>query len=278
MPLNPCANIILILHLSWRLKSCRCYCLFEWGDGLITAYSRDKNNYGAEGNIDLSRRELEKVPKGEEREHIHPGIHLQRSGCRTRKCVTCALCQSCCPWRWCEMKMTPFPFPHLATTHDERAGASVPPISRGDDIPASKKYHAITLLQRRAVFSRVFCHIPHWEEPIVMLDAHLSFTDDEEGVSSGSLSNDVLSIFVMCLSGEKATEECCECAPFLHPETNVLKKIRPSHSKQMLYWLYRQSHHWRSSANNQQLVELRLATLNKNIGANGKSASFQMKE
>lgn len=33
--------------------------------------------------------------------------------------------------------------------------------------------------------------------------AHLSFTDDEEGVSSGPLSDDVLSIFIMCLSEEK---------------------------------------------------------------------------
>lgn len=56
---------------------------------------------------------------------------------------------------------------------------------------------------------------------MVMLDAHLSFTDDEEGVSSGSLSNDVLSIFVMCLSGEKATEERFEFAPFSHPQTNM---------------------------------------------------------
>lgn len=66
-----------------------------------------------------------------------------------------------------------------------------------------------------------------------MLDAHLSFTDDEEGVSSGSLSNDVLSIFVMCLSGEKATEECFECAPISHKL--VLRKMSPSHSKQMLH-------------------------------------------
>lgn len=56
---------------------------------------------------------------------------------------------------------------------------------------------------------------------MIMLNAHLSFTDDEEGVSSGSLSNDVLSIFIMCLSGEKATEECFEFAPFSHPETNM---------------------------------------------------------
>lgn len=54
---------------------------------------------------------------------------------------------------------------------------------------------------------------------MVMLDAHLSFTDDEEGVSSGSLSNDVLSIFVMCLSGENSKEEPCEFAPLSHPET-----------------------------------------------------------
>lgn len=58
---------------------------------------------------------------------------------------------------------------------------------------------------------------------MVMLDAHLSFTDDEEGVSSGSLSNDVLSISVMCLSGEKATEERLEFAPFSHPHTNLHK-------------------------------------------------------
>lgn len=56
---------------------------------------------------------------------------------------------------------------------------------------------------------------------MVMLNAHLSFTDDEEGVSSGSLSNDVLSIFVMCLSGEKATGERFEFAPFSHPKTNM---------------------------------------------------------
>lgn len=36
--------------------------------------------------------------------------------------------------------------------------------------------------------------------------SHLSFTDDEERVSSGSLSNDVLSVFIVRLSGEKTTE------------------------------------------------------------------------
>lgn len=36
--------------------------------------------------------------------------------------------------------------------------------------------------------------------------SYLSFTDDEEGVSSGSLSNDVLSVFIVRLSGEKTTE------------------------------------------------------------------------
>lgn len=59
---------------------------------------------------------------------------------------------------------------------------------------------------------------------MVMLNAHLSFADDEEGVSSGSLSNDVLSIFIMCLTGEKATEEHFEFAPFSHPETNMRYK------------------------------------------------------
>lgn len=38
------------------------------------------------------------------------------------------------------------------------------------------------------------------------LCSHLSFTDDEEGVSSGPLSDDVLTIFVMCLSEEKTRE------------------------------------------------------------------------
>lgn len=33
--------------------------------------------------------------------------------------------------------------------------------------------------------------------------SHLSFADDEKGVSSGPLSDDVLAVFVMCLSGEK---------------------------------------------------------------------------
>lgn len=73
--------------------------------------------------------------------------------------------------------------------------------------------------------SRVCRHILLWEKLMVMLDAHLSFTDDEEGVSSGSLSNDVLSIFIMCLSGKKATEERFECAPFSHPQTNICQKI-----------------------------------------------------
>lgn len=63
---------------------------------------------------------------------------------------------------------------------------------------------------------------------MVMLDAHLSFTDDEKGVSPGSLSNDVLSIFVMCLSGEKATEERLEFAPFSHPRTNLHKNLPQS--------------------------------------------------
>lgn len=44
-----------------------------------------------------------------------PGINLRRCWCWTGKRVTCALCQSCCRWRWCEMKMTPFPFPDVAT-------------------------------------------------------------------------------------------------------------------------------------------------------------------
>lgn len=56
---------------------------------------------------------------------------------------------------------------------------------------------------------------------MVVLDAHLSFTDDEEGVSSGSLSNDVLSIFVVRLSGESSTQERCEFAALSHPETKT---------------------------------------------------------
>lgn len=33
--------------------------------------------------------------------------------------------------------------------------------------------------------------------------SYLSFTDDEEGVSSATLSDDVFSIFIMCLSRKK---------------------------------------------------------------------------
>lgn len=33
--------------------------------------------------------------------------------------------------------------------------------------------------------------------------SHLSFADDEKGVSSGPLSDDVLAVFVMCLPGER---------------------------------------------------------------------------
>lgn len=72
---------------------------------------------------------------------------------------------------------------------------------------------------------------------MVVLDAHLSFTDDEEGVSSGSLSNDVLSIFVVCLSGESSKKSVVNSLLFHTRRQRHAKKIRPSHSQQMKHLL-----------------------------------------
>lgn len=58
---------------------------------------------------------------------------------------------------------------------------------------------------------------------------HLSFTDDEEGVSSGPLSDDVLSIFIMCLSENREVFRLIVIilSPLSYWQCNVLVRDEP---------------------------------------------------
>lgn len=211
MPLNTCANFILGLHLLWRLKSC-------WSASAPLSRATVWSSHTVMTKI-ITRRGGEHWSSEARTRKSRKGGGTWAYSSRHPPAAMLMPDKEVCHMRSVSKLLS------MAATWNENDSIALSPSRYNlrwqspcvcpSDLPRRRR----TCLQK--VPRHLFTSKAGWEEPIVMLDAHLSFTDDEEGVSSGSLSNDVLSISVMCLSGEKATEECIECAPFLHPQTNL---------------------------------------------------------